>query len=344
MIDQAARLRKLVENKTEYEGPEDASEQKETTQPEEGKAQTETDTVPDTAGDEKTIEQEDRAQDEDSPEPQEDQRPEKGGPRVIAVTSGKGGVGKTNLTVNLAIALGMSGQRVLVIDADLGMANVDVVLGSMSRKHLLNLLEDGVALSDVLVHGPYGVNYISGGSGIEKAKSFNRQQRHCLMEKLSECGEMADIILVDTGAGLGKNVMDFILAADEVLLVTTPEPTALTDAYAVMKAYSMYSRKKNLKLIVNRVYDADESREVTEKLRQTSQKFLNMPVECLGYIFEDRNVTVSVRGQKPFFATLPKTIASKCIQGIAERLLYGKEMTVQYGWKGFLRQIFNFSS
>ncbi len=352
MIDQAARLRKLVENKTEYEGPEDAaaSEQKEMTQPEET-APAETDEGTGAAGPEVT---EEPAEQETEENPEEDPEEQSGeqmagaggpeGPRVIAVTSGKGGVGKTNLTVNLAIALGMAGQRVLVIDADLGMANVDVVLGSMSRKHLLNLLEDEVELSDVLVHGPYGVNYISGGSGIEKAKSFNRQQRHSLMKKLAQCGQLADIILVDTGAGLGKNVMDFILAADEVLLVTTPEPTALTDAYAVMKAYSMYSRKKNLKLVVNRVYDADESREVTEKLRQTSQKFLNMPVECLGYIFEDRNVTVSVRSQKPFFATLPKTIASKCIQGIAERLLYGREMTLQHGWKGFLRQIFNFSS
>ena len=162
------------------------------------------------------------------------------GPRVIAVTSGKGGVGKTNITVNLAIALKQAGQRVLVIDADLGMANVDVVLGSMSKKHLLNLLEKDTELRDVLIDGPYGVRYISGGSGIEKAADFTYEERQRLMQKLTACGQMADIILIDTGAGLGKNVMDFILAADEVLLVTTPEPTALTDAYAVLKAYSMY--------------------------------------------------------------------------------------------------------
>ncbi len=342
MIDQAARLRKLVEDKTEYDGPEEgtASDLSAEQQPKNGNALSEQDAEDMRGPEESSVNSEKRdahSEEDDSAEGST------GNTRVIAITSGKGGVGKTNLTVNLAIALGMVGQRVLVIDADLGMANVDVVLGSMSRKHLLNLLEDEVELTDVLVHGPYGVNYISGGSGIEKAKSFNRQQRHCLMEKLADCAQMADIILVDTGAGLGKNVMDFILAADEVLLVTTPEPTALTDAYAVMKAYSMYSRKKNLKLVVNRVYDPDESREVTEKLRQTSQKFLKMPVDCLGYIFEDRNVTVSVRSQKPFFAAMPKTVASKCIQGIVERLLYGTEMKVQQGWKGFLRQIFNFS-
>ena len=265
------------------------------------------------------------------------------GPRVIAVTSGKGGVGKTNITVNLAIALGQAGQRVMVIDADLGMANVDVVLGSMSKKHLLNLLEKDTDLQDVLIDGPYGVRYISGGSGIEKAADFTYEERQRLMQKLTACGQMADIILIDTGAGLGKNVMDFILAADEVLLVTTPEPTALTDAYAVLKAYSMYAVSKNIKLLVNRVYDEAESREVVAKLQQTSTRFLNMPIDCLGYVFEDSAVMRSVRQQQPFLAAQPGAVASRCIQGLANSLLFGSKMTVKRGWKGFLRQIFNFT-
>ena len=265
------------------------------------------------------------------------------GPRVIAVTSGKGGVGKTNITVNLAIALKQAGQRVLVIDADLGMANVDVVLGSMSKKHLLNLLENGTELQDVLVDGPYGVRYISGGSGIEKAADFTYEERQRLMQKLTACGQMADIILVDTGAGLGKNVMDFILAADEVLLVTTPEPTALTDAYAVLKAYSMYAVSKNIKLLVNRVYDEAESREVVAKLQQTSTRFLNMPLDCVGYIFEDSAVMKAVRQQQPFLAAHPGSTAARCIKGLADSILYGSKMTVKRGWKGFLRQIFNFA-
>lgn len=265
------------------------------------------------------------------------------GARVIAVTSGKGGVGKTNLTVNMAIALGMAGQRVLVLDADLGMANVDVILGSRSRKHLLNLLEDGTELQDVLMNGPYGVNYISGGSGIEKAADFTYEERQRLMQKLSGCGQLADIILIDTGAGLGKNVMDFILAADEVLLVTTPEPTALTDAYAVMKAYSMYASNQNLRLVVNRVYDEAESREVVAKLQQTSERFLNMPIDCLGYIFEDTAVMRSVRKQTPFLAAQPGCTAARCIQAMANSVLYGSKMKVKRGWKGFLRQIFDFS-
>lgn len=262
---------------------------------------------------------------------------------MLAVTSGKGGVGKTNLSVNLAIALRQAGQKVILIDADLGMANVDVVLGSVSKKHLLNLLEDGTEMQDVLVHGPYGVDYISGGSGIEKAAEFSYEERQRLQQKLAVCGKMADVIIIDTGAGLGRNVMDFILAADEVLLVTTPEPTALTDAYAVMKAYSMYASSPSLKLVVNRVYDEAESREVVAKLQQTADRFLHLSLECLGYIFEDPGVMRAVRSQKPFVAVDPSGVAARCVKGLAASLLYGSRMTVKRGWKGFLKQIFNFS-
>lgn len=264
------------------------------------------------------------------------------GAKVLAVTSGKGGVGKTNITVNLAIALKRAGKRVLVIDADLGMANVDVVLGSRSHKHLLNLLEDGVELNNVLINGPYGVKYISGGSGIEKAIDFSMEQRQLLMQKLAACGSQADIILLDTGAGLGKNVMDFVLAADEVLLITTPEPTALTDAYAMMKAYSMYAKEKNLRLIINRVYDEQESKDVAAKLKQTAERFLQMPIDCLGYVYEDSAVMRSVRQQTPFLVANANCTAAKCIEALAVSLLYGREMTVKRGWKGFLQEIFHF--
>ena len=264
------------------------------------------------------------------------------GAKVLAVTSGKGGVGKTNITVNLAIALKRAGKKVLVIDADLGMAKVDVVLGSRSHKHLLNLLEDGVELNNVLINGPYGVKYISGGSGIEKAMDFSMEQRQLLMQKLAACGSQADIILLDTGAGLGKNVMDFVLAADEVLLITTPEPTALTDAYAMMKAYSMYAKEKNLRLIINRVYDEQESKDVAAKLKQTAERFLQMPIDCLGYVYEDSAVMRSVRQQTPFLVANANCTAAKCIEALAASLLYGREMTVKRGWKGFLQEIFHF--
>ena len=262
--------------------------------------------------------------------------------RVVAITSGKGGVGKTNLAVNLAIALQKRGHRVLVIDADLGMANVDILLGAASRKHLLDLLRPEVTLDDVIVRTPHDIQYISGGSGIEKALEYDHAEKLLLQQKLADCATRADLILVDTGAGLGRNVMDFILAADEVLLVTTPEPTSLTDAYAVMKAYSIYAAQKNLRLIINRVYEAKESREVAQKLQRAAEKFLHMPVDCLGYVFEDTSVTKAVRRQTPLLRAEPNTAAARCIDALAQTLITGNEMRVKRGWKGFLQQIFKF--
>ena len=262
--------------------------------------------------------------------------------RVVAITSGKGGVGKTNLAVNLAIALQKRGRRVLIIDADLGMANVDILLGTASRKHLLDLLHPEVKLDDVIAQTPHGIQYISGGSGIEKALEYDHAEKLLLQQKLADCATRADFILVDTGAGLGRNVMDFILAADEVLLVTTPEPTSLTDAYAVMKAYSIYAAQKNLRLIINRVYEVKESHEVAQKLRRAADKFLHMPVDCLGYVFEDTAVTKAVRRQMPLLRAEPGAAAARCIDALAESLITGGEMNIKRGWKGFLQQIFKF--
>ncbi len=263
--------------------------------------------------------------------------------RVIAITSGKGGVGKTNLAVNLAIAMGKIGRRVMIIDADVGMANVDVVLGTMSKRSLLHLLKPDVTLEDVLIHGPHGVNYISGGSAIERSLEFSPQERRCLMDKLTACESMADIVLVDTGAGLGRNVMDFILAADEVILVTTPEPTALTDAYAVMKAYSKSAPKKDLKMVVNRVYDEAEGREVVAKLGGTSEKFLSMHLTSLGFIYEDRNVMNAVKSQTPLMAAYPDSMSARCIEAVAKNVLYGGDHEIRLGWKGFLQKMLKFS-
>ena len=262
--------------------------------------------------------------------------------RVIAVTSGKGGVGKTNLVVNLAIALRQRGQRVLVIDADLGMANVGILLGTASRRNLLDLLQPEVNLDDVIVETPYGIQYISGGSGIEKAIEYDHAEKLLLQQKLADCAARADLIFVDTGAGLGRSVMDFILAADEVLLVTTPEPTSLTDAYAVMKAYSIYATQKNLHLIINRVYDTKESHEVAFKLRRAAEKFLHMSVDSLGYVYEDAAVTKAVRKQMPLLKAFPHAAAARCVDALAETLISGREMNVKSGWMGFLQQFFKF--
>ena len=262
--------------------------------------------------------------------------------RVIAITSGKGGVGKTNLTVNLAISLSMIGKKVLIIDADLGMANVDVVLGATAKYNLMHLIRDDITIQDVLAAGPFGVKFISGGSDIEQLASLSEVDRKKIMEKLYECDKFADIILVDTGAGLGHNVLDFLVAADEVVLVTTPEPTAMTDAYAVMKAYSIYSVQRNIKLVVNRVYDEYEGKDVILKLVKTAKRFLDLDVEVLGEIYEDRNMVNAVKGQKPLMISYPNTISAKCIRAISISLLHGGTITITRGWKNFLRKFIVF--
>ena len=309
MQDQAASLRKLVENKKDPAAAENGREAPAAAEPAAPAAH---------------------------PLPKE-------GARIIAVTSGKGGVGKSNLTVNLALAFLAEGKKVLVIDADLGMANVDVLLGTSSKYNLLHLLDDDVVLDDVILKGPYGLRYISGGSGMEQAGEFTPAERSLLEEKLTGCGELADIILIDTGAGIGRNVLDFILAADEVVLVTTPEPTAMTDAYAVMKAYSMYAAKPNMRIVVNRVYDEAESVEVTEKLRKTAERFLHMEIGSLGAIYEDRTMIQAVRQQKPILQAYPDSLAAKCIKAIARSILYGEKVLVKKGWKSFLQYFLDFT-
>ena len=263
---------------------------------------------------------------------------ENGGARVIAITSGKGGVGKTNFTVNLAIAFGKKGKRVIVVDADLGTANVDVLLGTSSRQTLMSLALENIELEDVLIQGPYGVSYISGGSGMEHAGEMTSLQRQTIFNKLSGCNDRADIILVDTGAGVGRNVLDFIVASDEVLLITTPEPTSLTDGYAVLKAYRQLGADQPIRLVVNRVFDMEESRETANKLICTADKFLHMKLDSLGFVLDDSNMMRSVRKQVPILAAYPDSSASRCIDALADCLLTGSRQQVRIGWLGFLRK------
>ena len=263
--------------------------------------------------------------------------------RVIAITSGKGGVGKTNLAVNLAVALQMAGKKVLLIDADIGMANVNVLMGRVTNRSLVDLLEDEIELEDVVEEGVQGVKYISGVAGIEAALNVNRSEQRKIHRKLGRCSELADIIIIDTGAGLSRYVIEFILAAHEVLLVTTPEPTALADAYAVVKAYSKYAKKRSMQLIVNRIRDEEECHEVTERLNQTTQKFLKLSVGCLGYVYEDRAVRDAVKNQEPFLLRKPNSSASLCVKEIARSLMTGEDMeSVSKGWRAILDRLFDY--
>ena len=263
--------------------------------------------------------------------------------RVIAITSGKGGVGKTNLAVNLAVGLQLAGQRVLLIDADIGMANVNLLMGSVANRSLLDLLNEDVELEDVIENGAAGVKYISGVAGVEVALNVNRLEQRKLHKKLSRYSDIADVIIIDTGAGLNRNVIEFVLAAEEVLLITTSEPTALADAYAVIKAYTTYTERRNIKLVVNRIRDEEECYEVADKINQTTQKFLGLTVGCLGYIYEDKIVREAVHKQEPFLIVNPNSPASRCISELVKSLLSGERMeSVSRGWRGFLDSLFGY--
>lgn len=255
--------------------------------------------------------------------------------RVITITSGKGGVGKTNITVNLALALAKIGKKVLIIDADLGLANVDVVLGCSSPYNILNLLEDCFHLADIVTDGPRGIKFMSGGSGIYQLANLNDAQLQYIISQITLFDEWADIILIDTGAGLSRNVLNFVMAADEVIVVTTPEPTSITDAYAMMKAYSQHQGTAPMHLIVNRAVDIQEGGVVIDKLTKLALRFLGLPISGLGIVYEDRNLVNAVKNQTPLLMAAPDSLAARCIDNIAHRIVNdGKDSTSQ-GIKGF---------
>ncbi len=261
--------------------------------------------------------------------------------RVITVTSGKGGVGKTNLTVNLALALANLGQKVLIIDADLGLANVEFVLGLTPKYNLLNLLDGGYHINDVVMDGPRGIKFMSGGSGIYQLANLSDAQIQKVINQVVLFDRWANVILIDTGAGLHRNVLNFVMAADEVIIITTPEPTAIADAYAMMKAYAAHHGRAPLRLVVNRVLEMDEGQTVVDKLGKVSQRFLGVGVTSLGFVYEDPNVLKAVKSQVPVIVAHPESIAARCIDHIAQRLLYGKEVNQPTGIKGFFSKFFD---
>lgn len=259
--------------------------------------------------------------------------------RVITVTSGKGGVGKTNFTVNLALALAKLGKKVLIIDADFGMGNVDLVLGCSAPYNILHLLEGGLSLSDITIEGPLGIKFIAGGSGIHKLTNLTNSQLSYITNQLALLDSWAEIILIDTGAGINQNVMNFVIAADEVIIITTPEPTAITDAYAMMKTFVHHRGTGMLRLVVNRVVEVDEGKAAANKLMSVALNFLDLSLTNLGTVFEDSNLIRAVKKQIPLLLAFPNTMSAHCIEKIAIHLLHGKISKRNNGIKGFFDKL-----
>jgi flagellar biosynthesis protein FlhG len=250
--------------------------------------------------------------------------------RVITVTSGKGGVGKTSLSVNLAIQLGRLGKRVIVLDADFGLANIEIMLGIRPQYNLADLMFRGKNIRDIITYGPGGIGFISGGSGINEMANLTRDQIYQLIQKMYELDRMADVIIVDTGAGIGDSVLEFVAASAEVLLVATPEPTSITDAYALLKSLNRNASyrpgKTMVKMVANQVRNDRDAEELFDKLGIVVNKFLNIDMEYIGAIPYDSNMQKAVMRQEPLSMAAPNALAARSVEKMARVLMHEEDI------------------
>lgn len=266
--------------------------------------------------------------------------------RVIAVTSGKGGVGKSSVSVNLAIQFKRMGKNVIILDADFGLANVEVMFGVIPRYNLSDLLYNGKELKEIICDGPEEIKFISGGSGIANLANFDKEQIKRLIAKLSELEQMADIVIIDTGAGINPSVMEFLISSPETILITTPEPTSVTDSYALLKALSMTEgfdeKSTNIKMIANRVLDEKDGKALYEKLSMVVMKFLNINVEFLGTVPQDNYITKAIMKQKPVSIMYPNAVSSKHFETIVQKLEGSVQNALEQrkGIKGYFKNFF----
>ncbi len=240
--------------------------------------------------------------------------------RVIAVTSGKGGVGKTTLSINLGIALCRAGYRVCLIDVDLGTANVEFLLNLKAPFNIGHLLNGEMGLNDILIEGPEGLQILPGASGLEKLANLNEWQFTRLVNSFNAIDKNFDMVILDTGAGIASNVTNFLMAADEILLITNPDPHAVLDAYALIKTISRLREKLTVKLVVNRVGRPGDEARVKLNLLNTCRSYLNQPIEFLGSIPESSLVGRSIREMTPFVLYYPDSAAAAALQNIVSRL------------------------
>jgi len=260
--------------------------------------------------------------------------------RIITVTSGKGGVGKTNLSVNMALAFARLGKKVIVMDADLGLANVNVMLNMIPKYNLYHVIKKQKTIREILVETEYGISIVAGASGFSQIANMGEDDRKdfiCELETLTN----ADIIIIDTSAGVSSNVLDFIAAADDAVIITTPEPTAITDAYGIIKiiATEYDSLNMGLKLVVNRAKGAAQAKSVADRMINIAGQFLNLKVDYLGFIYDDISVPQAVLRQKPFMVVDPKCRASICVQHIVERMDRNKSGE-SAGFGGMMKRLF----
>ncbi|WML39402.1 MinD/ParA family protein [Neobacillus sp. OS1-2] len=262
--------------------------------------------------------------------------------RLITITSGKGGVGKSNFTINFALALKAAGKKVVVLDLDLSTANIDILMGASSKYSLADVLHQRKYLLDCIEKGAGGIDYIAGGLDINDLLRLDNRALAFFMDQIQELQSYADFILLDTGAGISKELVDFILASDETILVTTPEPTSVADSYAVMKTVHQFTAKSPpFRLVVNRAQSYREAAETSRTLKNACNVFLKMKLTSLGFLMEDAHVQKAVRAQSPFYLSYPNCEASKNINQILYTFLPDMEEAVpsSNGIRGFFEKI-----
>ena len=240
--------------------------------------------------------------------------------RVIAVTSGKGGVGKTNISVNLAASLSLAGQRVMLMDADLGLANVDVLLGLEPHFDLQHVISGEKSLDEIIVQGPLGIHVVPASSGVEKMAELTSVEHASLIAAFSELKQPIDVLIVDTAAGIADGVVSFAKACQEVIVVVCDEPTSLTDAYALIKVLSMRHGIKQFQILANMVKDESQGLNLYEKLLNTTDRFLEVGLKYLGAVPFDEQLRQSVRAQKPVVEAYPRSPAAKALVRIGEKI------------------------
>jgi flagellar biosynthesis protein FlhG len=241
--------------------------------------------------------------------------------RVYTVTSGKGGVGKTNIVLNLAIALTDAGQKVLIVDADLGLGNLDVLLGIQHTYTLGDVLAQRCTQKEALVQGPKGVKILPAESGMEELTRLTTGQKIQIFSIFNSLYEEADTILIDTASGISSNVLFFSSFADQILLVATPEPTSITDAYATMKVLSRTPGEQDFQILINRVESEQQAREVYQTLDRAAEHFLEIRPGYMGFISKDRNLPRAVSRQRPLLEFQPDSPACQDIRSLARRLV-----------------------
>lgn len=264
--------------------------------------------------------------------------------RVITVTSGKGGVGKSNTAINLAIWFRRLGKKVIILDADFGLANIEIMFGTVPKHNLCDLIYQGKSIKEIITWGPMEVGFISGGSGIAGMSNLSRDYLAYIIQNLTELDAMADIIIVDTGAGIADAVLEFLVASEEILLMTTPEPTSITDSYSLLKALYRHPRYRQemtkVKMIANRVDKEDEGEILYEKLNAVVARYLKIPMDYLGSVPQDAQLAKAVMQQVPVSLQNQTARSSAAYERIAKRLLdIEEEKQPKRGMAEFLAHI-----